>query len=103
MKALLSIPALLLAANVNAACIAARPDSAPAIPDGAVSDAKAMFEAQEATKAYVAEVEKFLECREDQIGIFEYNFFVTRAEEVAKSYNVELQEYRSREEALASS
>lgn len=103
MKVLLTIPALMLAANVNAACVAARPTDAPAIPDGAVADEKTMYEAQEATKSYVADVEKFLECRSGDINVFEHNFFVTRAHEVAKSYNAELQEFRSREEALASS
>ncbi|MFV8818958.1 hypothetical protein [Haliea sp. E17] len=102
-KALLAVPALLLAANVNAACLASRPAAAPAIPNGAAVDAEAMYAAQEATKAYVAGVEKYLECRSDQLGYLEHNYFVSRAQEVAESYNSELQKFRSRDEAIASS
>ncbi len=102
MKALLSIPALMLAANVNAACIAARPVDVPAIPNGAEANAETMYQAQEAAKDFVQGVEKYLECREG-LSVFEHNYYLSRAKDVADSYNLELHKFRSRDEALASS
>ncbi len=101
MKALLPIPALLFALQANAACYMQRPDTTmPAIPDGAVATEESMLNAQVEVQAYIANIEKFLECRSD-LSSLEHNSLVFTVTEAAESYNSSLTEYRAHQEAVA--
>lgn len=100
MKSLLTIPTLFLAANTWASCPASLPVEHPAVPDGAIASHAEMQIAQEAVADYVAGVEAYLDCR-TLIHPLLHNRLVDRAETVAARYNGALEDFRKREEMLA--
>tara|TARA_R110002073_G_scaffold90394_6_gene213406 strand:- start:4145 stop:4453 length:309 start_codon:yes stop_codon:yes gene_type:complete len=100
MKSLLTIPALFLAANTWASCPASLPVELPVVPDGASASHAEMQIAQEAVADYVTGVEAYLDCR-TLIHPLLHNRLVDRAETVAASYNGALEDFRKREEMLA--
>lgn len=100
MKALMTLPALLLAANTWAACPAAKPETAPVVPDGATASFEDMAAAQEAVKTYVADMEAWLECRSNLHPLM-HNRAIALAEAAAESYNMELSSFRKRDQLLA--
>lgn len=100
MKVLLTLPALLLAANTWAACPAAKPDAAPGIPNGMTATHQDMAAAQEAVKTYVNSVEAWLECRRSLHPLM-YNRALAQAEAAADAYNAELATFRKRDQLLA--
>ena len=99
MKALMTLPALLLAANTWAACPAAKPETAPVVPDGATASFEDMAAAQEAVKTYVADMEAWLECRSNLHPLM-HNRAIALAEAAAESYNMELSSFRKRDQLL---
>ncbi|HAN68407.1 hypothetical protein [Haliea sp.] len=100
MKLLLTIPTLLLAANTWASCPASLPVELPAVPDGVSASYADMQAAQEAVAVYVAGVEAYLDCR-TLIHPLLHNRLVDRAETVAATYNGALENFRKREDMLA--
>lgn len=99
---------LLLATNL-AFADCDRP-TAPDLPDGATSDLETMVAGQQAVKAYVAEVEAYLDCLtaegeaaveeetpEEQLArIEEHNKAVDEMETVASDFNEEIREYKAK-------
>ena len=103
MKALLAVPAMLVAINAAADCPVERPTNAPEMPVAAVASKAQMYAAQAETQAYVDRVEAFLNCRQAYLNDMEHNFFVVAAEQAAHDYNQTLRAYRQQQEAVASS
>ena len=101
MKALLAVPAMLIAMNAAAACPAKRPAEAPEMPAVATASRADMVAAQTATQHYVDAVVDFLNCRDYSMHDVEYNYFVDAAHTAAEKYNETLRAYKQRE-ALAS-
>lgn len=97
MKALLAIPAMLIAMNAAADCPAQRPTELPAVPAVATATEADMAAAQLATKAYVESVDRFLSCREGHLSSLEHNFFVAEAHSAAERYNQALRDFQQRE------
>lgn len=102
MKALLAVPAMLIAINAAAQCPAKRPTEAPEMPAVATADKADMVAAQTATQTYVDGVVDFLNCRHYSMHDVEYNYFVEAAHSAAQKYNETLREFKQRD-ALASS
>ena len=102
MKALLVVPAMLIAMNAAAECPVKRPTQAPEMPVVSSASKAEMLAAQTATQAYVDSVVDFLNCREYSIHDVEYNYFVGAAHSAADKYNETLREFKQRD-ALASS
>ena len=102
MKALLAIPAMLIAMNVAAECPAERPIQKPELNVDYASSKTELFEAQNEAKAYVGEVVKFLNCRGSHLSSLEYNFFVESAYSMAEEYNEVLRAHEQSQEAVAS-
>lgn len=100
MKTLITLPALLFAANTWAACPAAQPEAPAALPDGKTASHEEMQQAQEAVKDYVASVEVWLECRSNLHPLM-HNRHIAKAEAVAEAYNAELATFRGRDQLLA--
>ncbi|TDG15951.1 hypothetical protein E2F43_06920 [Seongchinamella unica] len=101
MKALLAVPAMLIAMNAAADCPAKRPTEAPEMPAVATASKADMAAAQAATQTYVDSVVDFLNCRNYAMHDVEYNYFVEAAYSAAQTYNDMLREYQQRD-ALAS-
>ena len=101
MKALLAIPAMLIAMNAAAECPAQRPTELPAVPVATTASQADMVAAQTATQAYVESVIDFVNCRQDYITDLEHNFFIESARSAAENYNETLREFNQRE-AVAS-
>jgi hypothetical protein len=97
MKALLAVPAMLIAMNATAACPGQRPTDMPQMPVAESASQQEMAEAQMATQAYVDSVSVFLECRAAHLSDQEHNLFVNSAESVAAQYNQTLFAYQQRE------
>lgn len=102
MKALLAVPAMMIAMNAAADCPAKRPVEAPEMPVVATATKSDMVAAQTATQDYVDGVVQFLNCRDYSMHDVEYNYFVEAAYSAAEKYNETLREYKQRD-ALASS
>ncbi len=100
MKHLLAIPALLFASHTFAECPATLPQSQPVIPDGATVSHEVMYEAQEAVREYVETIEQYLECRAG-VHPLQNARYVYLAETVADAYNAELNEFRARDNMVA--
>ena len=100
MKALIALPALLLTVNTWAACPAAKPETAPVVPDGATASLAEMEAAQTAVKAYVSDMEAWLDCRSNLHPLL-HNRMIAQAEAAAESYNAELASFRKRDQLLA--
>lgn len=100
MRTLLALPALLLAANTWASCPKALPQKAPIIPDGATATYDQIYDAQEAVRKYVTEIEAYLECRKG-LHLMLHNRAVYLAETKAKDFNASLSTFRQRENMLA--
>lgn len=100
-RALLTIPTLLLALEAHGSCLAPRPGPAPAVPDGSEATEAAMLASQAATRAYVAAVERYLDCRREDLHPLTYNLLVQRAKQAAATYNGELREFRASQETIA--
>lgn len=102
MKALLSIPLLLVAFQASADCTTTRPGDAPSIVDGATADKHSMYQSQIATKAYVEEVDTYLSCFESFLHPMQYNALINKAVSAADDYNQELKKFRSNHAVAAS-
>lgn len=100
MKTLITLPALLFAANTWAACPAVQPETPPALPSGLTASYDEMHDAQEAVKDYVASVEAWLECR-SHLHPLMHNRHIAKAEAAAEAYNAELTAFRNRDQLLA--
>ncbi len=100
-KPLLSIPALLFAVQVHAACEAPGPGAMPDVPDGNQATADEMFAAQEQVEAYVASIKAYLDCRHGRLANPVHNGLVIRAESLANDYNTELRKHRSKQSEIA--
>ncbi|MEM1111671.1 MAG: hypothetical protein AAGI11_07170 [Pseudomonadota bacterium] len=103
MKHLLAVPAFIFSINVMGACpeFLERPTSAPpGLPNGDLASAIDMHNAGVETRAYIAEIEQFLQCEPQGLSIM-HNVLVERVEEAASAYNVELAKYRARQEIAA--
>lgn len=97
MKALLAVPAMLIAMNATAGCPGQRPTDMPQMPAAESATQQQMAEAQMAAQAYVDSVSVFLECRAAHLSDQEHNLFVNSAESVAAQYNQTLFAYQQRE------
>ena len=97
MKALLAVPAMMIAMNAAAGCPGQRPTEIPQMPVAESASQQEMAEAQMAAKAYVDSVSEFLECRAAHLSDQEHNLFVFSAESVAAEYNATLFAYQQRE------
>ncbi|WP_146003616.1 hypothetical protein [Kineobactrum sediminis] len=102
MRTLLALPALLLAANTWASCPKALPENAPVIPDGTTATYDQVYDAQEAVREYVTEIETYLECREGLgLHLMLHNRAVHLAQTAAKDFNASLSTFRQRKNMLA--
>ena len=107
MKLFVSLAMILTANLAVAEC--SRP-TAPTLPDGATSDLETMVEGQKAVKAFVADIEAYLDCLnkegeavaeeeapEQQLArIQEHNSAVDDMEKVAADFNTEIREYKAK-------
>ena len=100
-KALLAIPAIMIAMNAAAECTSDRLPEKPTLPAGEAATRAEMHEAQQAAQAYVDGVVEFVNCREKHLTDFEHNFYVHAAERMAGEYNTQLQAYQQAREAVA--
>lgn len=100
MKALLAVPAMLIAMNSAAECPADYPTSAPDISLSASATRSDLESAQIATQAYIDSVDKFLTCRAAHLHDLAHNYYVYEAETAAENYNAALRAFQQRE-ALA--
>ena len=102
MKALLAIPAMLIAMNAAAECPAQRPTELPAVPVATTASQADMVAAQPATQAYVESVNDLVKGRQDYITELEHNYYIESARTAAETYTETLRECNQRE-AVASS
>ncbi len=65
----------------------------PTIPEGAAATASDMFKAKKAVEAYMAEANKFLDCKMPRS---KHNRMVTKMEKTAKKFNSSLKAYKSK-------
>ncbi len=100
MKALLAVPAMLIAMNTAAQCPTDRPAGAPDITLSANATRGDMESAQIATQAYIDSVSAFLTCRAAHLHDLAHNYYVYEAETAAENYNAALRAFQQRE-ALA--
>lgn len=102
MKALLAIPAMLIAMNVAAECPAERPIHKPELDVNYASSEAELLQAQNEAKSYIADVVTFINCRGSHLSTLEHNFFVESAYSMAEEYNEVLRAYKQSQEAVAS-
>lgn len=100
MKYLITLLTLVFAAHTSASCPATIPQELPVIPDSASATYVEMQAAQQAVAGYVASVEAYLDCR-TTIHPLLHNRLVDRVETVAATYKGVLDDYRKREDMLA--
>lgn len=100
-RELLSIPALLLALQANAACEPPPVSAMPAVPDGDTATAETMFAAQEQVETYVATIETYLDCRGYRLSVMVHDGLVLRARKIADDYNRELRKFRVKQSEIA--
>ena len=98
--ALVFIPAMLLSMLTEAGCPPPPVSAAPVIPDGSVATADVMYEAQEQVADYVVTIEDYLECRGNRLPYALSDFRVRQVEQIAQEYNVELREFRARQQEI---
>jgi hypothetical protein len=103
MKSLIVLFAMAFSLNAWSGCPASVPGKSPAVPKGELASEEEMYSAQNQTKAFVASVESYLECRSRSIAAFKRDMLASKAITAANNYNAELRAYRSKQNLIASS
>jgi len=103
MKSLVAILAMVFSLNAWSECPAAKPGKSPVVPKGEVASEEVMYAAQVETKAYVASIESYLNCRSRSINIFKRDMLASKAIRAADTFNAELRAYRAKQNLIASS
>ncbi|MEP6390045.1 MAG: hypothetical protein ABJ056_09005 [Halioglobus sp.] len=103
MKSLVALLAMVFSLNAWSECPAERPGKSPVVPKGEVASEEAMYSAQNQTKAFVASVESYLDCRSRSLSSVKRDMLAAKAIRAADNYNAELRAYRSKQNLIASS